>query len=242
MSQQAASTNRIALAIHGGAGIVSRTDMTPGRAQRYRTGLRAALDAGWRVLRQGGTGLDAVCASVVTLENNPLFNAGRGAALNATGEAELDASIMNGATLAAGAVAAIRHARNPVLIARAVMEKTPHVLLAGAAADRFARMQGFAIMPAGYFRTHKSEAALQRIRRRQGAKESDRHGTVGAVALDAQGNLAAATSTGGYTNKKAGRVGDSAVIGAGTYADNATCAVSCTGHGETFSARWSRMT
>lgn len=208
--------------------------MTPWQAQRYRNGLQAALAAGWRVLKQGGTGLDAVCAAVVALEDNPLFNAGHGAALNTAGESELDASIMNGATLAAGAVAAIHHAKNPVLIARAVMEKTPHVLLAGAAADRFARAQGFAVMPAGYFSTRKSEAALQRIRRKQSANESDRHGTVGAVALDDHGNLAAATSTGGYTNKMTGRVGDSAVIGAGTYADNATCAVSCTGHGETF--------
>ena len=234
MPYQAKSTNRIALAIHGGAGAISRGDMSPRQAQRYRNGLQAALAAGWHTLKRHGTALDAVCASVVALENNPLFNAGRGAALNAAGEAELDASIMSGATLAAGAVGAIRHAKNPVLIARAVMEKTPHVLLAGAAADRFARAHGFAAMPAGYFRTHKSEAALQRIRRWQSAKESDRHGTVGAVALDYRGNLAAATSTGGYTNKKAGRVGDSAVMGAGTYADNATCAVSCTGHGETF--------
>lgn len=234
MPRQVGSKKKLALAIHGGAGAISRADMTPRHAARFRDALRAALAEGWRVLKVGGASIEAVCAAVVAMEDDPLFNAGRGAALNAAGEAELDASIMDGATLEAGAVAAIRHAKNPVLVARAVMDKTPYVMLASAAADRFARAQGFAVMPAGYFRTWKSEVALERIRVGQSAKESDRHGTVGAVARDRLGNLAAATSTGGYTNKMAGRVGDSALIGAGTYADNATCAVSCTGHGETF--------
>src|SRR5688500_1453162 len=225
---------KLALAIHGGAGAIVRAQMTPLRARQYRAALKVALDCGWRVLKAGGASLDAVCAAVVAMEDEPLFNAGRGAALNAQGDAELDATIMDGATLAAGAVAAIRHAKNPILVARAVMEKTPHLLLVGAAADRYARAQSFAVMPAKYFRTLKSEVALARVRHRQSAQESDLHGTVGAVARDCNGNLAAATSTGGYTNKMAGRVGDSAVIGAGTYADNATCAVSCTGHGETF--------
>jgi isoaspartyl peptidase/L-asparaginase-like protein (Ntn-hydrolase superfamily) len=223
-----------ALAIHGGAGAIARAHMTPVRARQYRAALKAALAAGWRVLKTGGASLDAVCAAVVAMEDDPLFNAGRGAALNAAGDAELDASIMDGAALAAGAVAAVQRVRNPILLARAIMEKTPHVLLAGAAADRYARAQGLAMAPAKYFRTLKSEVALARVRHRQSGSESDLHGTVGAVALDCNGNLAAATSTGGYTNKMAGRVGDSAVIGAGTYADNATCAVSCTGHGETF--------
>jgi len=208
--------------------------MTPRHAREYRTALKAALAAGWRVLRNGGASLDAVCAAVAALEDDPLFNAGRGAALNAAGGAELDASVMDGATLGAGAVAAIRRVKNPVLLARAVMEHTPHVLLTGAAALRFARAQDHAVMPAAYFRTLKSEIALERFRRRASASDADRHGTVGAVALDGEGNVAAATSTGGYTGKMTGRVGDSAIIGAGTYADNATCAVSCTGHGETF--------
>lgn len=234
MPRQIGSKKTLALAIHGGAGAISRADMTPRHAARFRDALRAALAAGWRVLNEGGASIGAVCAAVVAMEDDPLFNAGRGAALNAAGEAELDASIMDGATLEAGAVAAIRHAKNPVLVARAVMDRTPYVMLTSAAADRFAREQGFAVMPADYFRAWKSEVALERIRVRQSAKESDRHGTVGAVARDGHGDLAAATSTGGYTNKMVGRVGDSAMIGAGTYADNTTCAVSCTGHGETF--------
>ena len=225
---------KLALAIHGGAGAIARADMTPRHAARFRNALNAALAAGWRVLSDGGASIEAVCAAVMAMEDDPLFNAGRGAALNAAGETELDASIMDGATLKAGAVAAIRHAKNPVLVARAIMDKTPYVMLTSAAADRFARECGFAVMPADYFRTWKSEVALERVRFRQSAKESDRHGTVGAVARDRLGHLAAATSTGGYTNKMAGRVGDSALIGAGTYADDTTCAVSCTGHGETF--------
>jgi beta-aspartyl-peptidase (threonine type) len=234
MPRQTGSKKKLALAIHGGAGAISRADMTPRHAARFRDALKAALAVGWRVLNEGGASIEAVCAAVVAMEDDPLFNAGRGAALNAAGEAELDASIMDGATLEAGAVAAIRHAKNPVLVARAVMDKTPYVMLTSAAADRFAREQGFAVMPADYFRTWKSELALERIRVGQGTNESDRHGTVGAVARDRLGYLAAATSTGGYTNKMVGRVGDSALIGAGTYADNATCAVSCSGHGETF--------
>ena len=225
---------KLALAIHGGAGAIPRASMTPVRARQYRSAIRSALTAGWRVLKAGGASLDAVCACVAAMEDDPLFNAGRGAALNADGDAELDASIMEGKTLAAGAVAAMRRARNPVLVARSVMEQTPHVLLVGTAADRYARERGLETGSARYFRTLKSEVALARVRQRATAHESDLHGTVGAVALDGSGNLAAATSTGGYTNKLVGRVGDSAVIGAGTYADNATCAVSCTGHGETF--------
>ena len=207
------------IAIHGGAGVI-RADK-PGA--RHRNALKQALDAAYGEK----TALDAVAAAVVVLEDSPLFNAGRGASFNAEGEVEMDASIMEGATLRAGAVAAVRRIRNPVLAARAVMEDTPHVLLAGDAADRFARKQGLKLEPAEYFRTARRLSALRRNLKND-------HGTVGAVALDGDGNLAAATSTGGYTGKLAGRVGDSPLIGAGNYADNRAAAVSGTGLGEAF--------
>jgi L-asparaginase / beta-aspartyl-peptidase len=212
-----------ALALHGGAGVLRRDKA----GAPHRAALEAALEAGYDILRSGGTSLDAVTAAVAVLEDSPLFNAGRGSCLNAEGEVEMDASIMEGATLAAGAVAAVKRIRNPVLAARAVMEKSPHVLLSGRAADDFAGKQGLALEAAAYFHTEARLAALKKGLQRH-------HGTVGAVALDAQGNLAAATSTGGYTGKLAGRVGDSPIIGAGTYADNRTCAVSGTGWGEAF--------
>jgi L-asparaginase / beta-aspartyl-peptidase len=207
------------LAIHGGAGVMRAHK--PGA--EHRAILEQALEAGY----EQKTALDAVIAAVVVLEDSPLFNAGRGACFNADGEIEMDASVMDGATLRAGAVAAVRSVRNPVLAARAVMEKTEHVLLAGDAADRFAREQGLRLEPSAYFRTEKRFQALKDNLR-------GHHGTVGAVALDADGNLAAATSTGGYTGKLAGRVGDSPIIGAGNYADNRACAVSGTGLGEAF--------
>ncbi len=194
--------------------------------EQHRAVLKQALEAGFQVL-QSGTALDAVAAAVVVLEDSPLFNAGRGACFNADGEIEMDASIMDGAKLRAGAVAAVERIRNPVLAARAVMEHTRHVLLAGDAADRFARQQGLKLENPSYFATPRRLAALK-----QGRKNF--HGTVGAVALDGDGNLAAATSTGGYTGKMAGRVGDSPLVGAGTYADNRACAVSGTGLGEAF--------
>lgn len=232
---------RIVLAIHGGAGTLTRRDITLAGERRYREGLKAALAAGHDILRRGGSALDAATAAVVVMEDDPLFNAGRGAVYNAAGRHELDASIMDGATLAAGAVCAVRRIRNPVLAARAVMQFTPHVLLAGAGAERFARERGLALVAPSYFGTRRRLASLRKERQRRRempgagrATEAERHGTVGAVALDAAGNLAAATSTGGYTNKMAGRVGDSPVIGAGTYADNAACAVSGTGSGEHF--------
>ena len=208
--------------------------MTPRREREYRAGLAAALERGYAVLDGGGSSMDAVTTAVVALEDSPLFNAGRGATLNAAGEHELDASVMDGASGKAGAVAGVRRVRNPVLAARAVMDGTAHVLLAGAAADRCARSAGLALVPPRYFTTPVRVRALRRARKRALTSAADRHGTVGAVALDRFGNLAAATSTGGYTNKMAGRIGDSPIIGAGTYADNATCAVSATGLGEYF--------
>jgi L-asparaginase / beta-aspartyl-peptidase len=213
----------VVLALHGGAGVVRRDK--PGAA--HRAALKAALEAGYEVLRHGGKSLDAVSAAVVVLEDSPLFNAGRGSCFNADGEIEMDASIMDGATLRAGAVAAVTRIRNPVVAARAVMEKTRHVLLAGAGAERFAQVQRLKLEDAEYFRTEARLAALRK-------NLKDHHGTVGAVALDADGNLAAATSTGGYTGKMPGRVGDSPLVGAGTWADNRSCAVSGTGIGEAF--------
>ena len=222
------------ICIHGGAGTVSRARMTARREREYRAGLTAALRAGYAVLDRGGTSLDAVVAAVIVLEDSPLFNAGRGAVFNAAGRHELDAAAMDGASGKAGAVAAVRRVKNPVLAARAVMERTAHVLLAGSAADRFARAAGLAMVPPGYFSTTARAVALARARAHSAASAADRHGTVGAVALDRSGNLAAATSTGGYTNKLPGRIGDSPLVGAGTYAENASCAVSTTGSGEHF--------
>ncbi len=213
------------LAIHGGAGVMR--GITPQGAKRYKGGLERALDAGYAVLEAGGASLDAVAAAVTQLEDDPLFNAGRGAVYTSDERHELDASIMDGATLRAGGVTAVSRIRNPVLAARAVMEHSPHVLLAGRGAEVFARKHGIAFAPPSYFHTSNRLKALRKGLLRH-------HGTVGAVALDAQGNLAAATSTGGYTGKLPGRVGDSPIIGAGTYADNATCAVSGTGLGEAF--------
>ena len=195
--------------------------------EMYCKALESALDAGHQILASGGSSLDAVTAAVVALEDDPLFNAGRGAVYNAAGKHELDASIMDGATLRAGAVAAVSRIRNPVRAARAVMEKGPHVLLVGRGAEQFARKQGLQLASGKYFHTQSRLEALRKGLARH-------HGTVGAVALDRRGDLAAATSTGGYTGKLPGRVGDSPLIGAGTYADNASCAVSGTGWGEAF--------
>ena len=203
-----------------------RRMMTPAAAARYKAGLAQALDAGHEVLKGGGKSLDAVCAAVVALEDLPLFNAGRGACYNTDEKHELDASVMDGATLRAGAVAAVSRIRNPVLAARAVMEKSRHVLLVGRGAERFARQHGLTLVDDSYFHTRSRLTALRK-------KIEGHHGTVGAVALDADGHLAAATSTGGYTGKLPGRVGDSPIIGAGNYADDA-CAVSGTGIGEAF--------
>ena len=224
-----------ALAIHGGAGPIPAQALSPERDKQFRAALQLALDAGHEVLESGGASLDAVTTAVRILENDPLFNAGRGAALTRDGAAELDAAVMEGSTQRAGAVASVRHVRNPVDLARRVMEKSRHVLLVGAGAEEFALEEGLELVPNSYFRT--AERLQQLESEQRGERVSDlipSHGTVGAVALDGKGDLAAATSTGGMTNKRQGRVGDSPIIGAGTYAKNGVCAVSATGHGEFF--------
>jgi L-asparaginase / beta-aspartyl-peptidase len=228
-------THDFALAIHGGAGTPPRAAFDAARAPDYHAGLRRALAAGRAVLADGGAALDAVTAAVIELENDPLFNAGRGAVYTAAGTHEMDAAIMDGRDRRAGAIAGICGPKNPVLAARAVMEKTPHVMLAGAGAMEFCRAQGLDFARPGYFDTESRRRALREFLRGQGLDDqSRRHGTVGAVARDRHGNLAAATSTGGMTGKEPGRVGDSPIIGAGTFADNKSCAVSATGHGEFF--------
>lgn len=226
----------LAIAIHGGAGTLSRHETTAGQEQDYLEGLESALDAGYSRLESGGSSLDAVTAAVTVLEDNPLFNAGCGAVLTRDGLVELDASIMDGGTLAAGAVTGIRHIRNPIALARRVMEQSPHVMLVGEGAEDFARSLGVEFVSNEYFRTPIRQKQLHRLLQGAAEKENDlaAFGTVGAVALDSRGNVAAATSTGGMTGKRWGRVGDSPIIGAGTYANNAGCAVSATGHGEYF--------
>ena len=225
-----------AIAIHGGAGTLSRAETSAEQERAYLQGLSAALDAGFSLLEKGGRSLDAVTAAVVSLEDNPLFNAGCGAVLSRDGLAELDASIMDGATLAAGAVCGLKHIRNPITLARQVMERSPHVMLVGEGAEEFARGQGVELVSNEYIRTPIRQKQLHRLLQGAAEKENDlvAFGTVGAVALDERGNVAAATSTGGMTGKRWGRVGDSPIIGAGTYAANAGCAVSATGHGEYF--------
>ena len=225
-----------AIAIHGGAGAMPRDRLSPEAQQRLRAGLQSALDAGYAVLERGGSSLDAVTAAVRVLEDDPQFNAGRGAVLTRGGTVELDASIMDGRSLRAGAVASVRHVRNPVELARLVMEHSRHVLLVGSGAEEFALEHGMSLVANEYFRTEERARELAIVR--AGSRVSELipvpGGTVGAVALDRDGNLAAATSTGGMTNKRHGRVGDSPIIGAGTYARNGVCAVSATGHGEAF--------
>lgn len=225
------------IAIHGGAGTLPRAEMTAEREQQYRDGLAVALKIGASILERGGSSLDAVTGSVANLEDNPLFNAGRGAVFTFEGLNELDAAIMDGRTRAAGAVSGVRHIKNPIELARTVMEHSDHVLLCGAGAEDFALSRGFAMMPRSYFHTPERWSQLERIRSGDvdlSALTISHIGTVGAVALDRAGNLAAATSTGGMTGKRFNRIGDSPIIGAGTYADNRCCAVSATGHGEIF--------
>lgn len=226
-----------ALAIHGGAGTILRAKMTPEKEAAYHAGLSRALAAGEAVLRDGGPALEAVTEAVVALEDEPLFNAGRGAVYTAAGEQEMDAAVMDGRNRQAGAVTGIFGPRNPVRVARLVLDR-PQVLLAGAPAVELARQAGLPFGDRDWFYTEARWTALQEtLRGRTDDDPARRHGTVGAVAVDAAGNLAAATSTGGMTGKAPGRIGDTPVIGAGTFADNATCAVSATGHGEVF-IRW----
>jgi L-asparaginase / beta-aspartyl-peptidase len=232
-----------AIAIHGGAGTILRSTMTPEREAAYTKALHEALAVGNKILADGGTSLDAVVAAVTSLEDCPLFNAGRGSVFNSAGKHEMDASLMRGSDRAAGAVAGVTGIRNPIGLARLVMEQSPHVLMAGAGAELFAREQGVAFEPEEYFYVAMRYEQWQQAQQEEGIfldhhtspiAEGKKMGTVGAVAIDNWGHLAAATSTGGMTNKRYGRVGDTPLIGAGTYADDETCAVSCTGHGELF--------
>lgn len=230
---------KIAIAVHGGAGPDS--DFIKKNWEGYKKGLEEAVKAGYRILEEGGSSLDAVEAAVNYLEDNSLFNAGRGSALNENGEVEMDASIMDGKNLNCGAVAIVRHVKNPVTLARAVMEKTKHVYLGDMGALSFARQIHLEMRPDSYFVTEHNYEEFEKAAREEGRDPKEaaetqlkrkEHGTVGAVAVDREGNVAAATSTGGIENKKASRIGDSSVIGCGSYANNKTCAVSATGNGE----------
>lgn len=244
---------KFVLVIHGGAGTILKSQMTAEREKAYNDALEQALRTGHDILQKGGTALDAVEASVRSMEDNPLFNAGKGAVFTNEGKNELDAAIMDGRTLTAGSVAGVTTIKNPITAARAVMEKSPHVMMTGAGAEKFAKQQGLEIVDPSYFYTEGRWKDLQRAKAedslkmrsgqtdtlkktwlRQPENKDFKYGTVGAVALDRHGNLAAATSTGGMTNKKFGRVGDAPIIGSGTYANNSTVAISCTGWGEYF--------
>jgi len=235
-------SNNFGIAIHGGAGTILRSSMTEEKEKQYTTALQQAINTGYTILQKGGSSLDAVEGAIISLEDCPLFNAGKGAVFNNKGGHEMDASIMYGKDLSAGAVSLIKNVKNPISLSRAVMEKSEHVFLCGDGAEEFAKKMNLPFESDEYFNdAFRHEQWLK-------AKEADgsfldhnvqtqgdkKFGTVGAVALDVNGNLAAGTSTGGMTNKKFGRVGDSPVIGAGTYANNNTCAISCTGHGELF--------
>ena len=231
------------IAIHGGAGTITRAQFTDEQQQAYEAKLAEAVNAGHAVLAAGGEAMDAVIAAIQVLEDSPFFNAGKGAVYTFDGGHELDASLMNGADLAAGAVAGVTTVKSPIALARAVMEKSVHVMLSGEGAEQFASEQGLELVDNSYFNTDNRYQQLLDAKKRLGVADyqayqqlDDRfkYGTVGAVALDKQGNLAAGTSTGGMTAKRWGRVGDAPIIGAGTWADNASCAVSATGHGEYF--------
>ena len=235
VAQVSATAATPVLVIHGGAGVIAK-EVTPEKEKAVRDGLQHALQAGYAQLTAGKPALDAVTAVITTLEDDPNFNAGRGAVFNHDGRNELDASIMDGATLRAGSVANVHRVKNPILLARAVMEKSPHVMLVGDGAEQFAQSIGMTLVDPKYFYTEQRWQQLQKALEEEKAQivaptKAPHHGTVGAVALDRAGNLAAGTSTGGMTNKRFGRVGDSPIIGAGTYA-NAKCAVSATGWGE----------
>ena len=235
-AEQPATPRRLAIAIHGGAGVIAREQLGADGGAAYRQGLEAALDAGYAVLEAGGSSLDAVTTAVRLLEDNPLFNAGRGAVLAHDGRAYLDASIMSGEDLSAGAVTGVTTVRHPIDLARRVMEDSPHVMLSGEGAEEFAGLKGLERVPNDWFITPTRRQQLDRVLQGRSAPRNELQGlgTVGAVAVDARGDVAAATSTGGMTNKRWGRIGDAPIIGAGTYANNASCAVSATGHGEYF--------
>jgi len=244
-------SNKYGIVIHGGAGTILRENMSKEQEQAYLSKLNEALDSAYVILHKNGTALDAVTAAIKIMENSPLFNAGKGSVFSSAGKNEMDASIMDGQTLQAGAIASVTKIKNPILAARCVMEKSPHVLLIGVGAEDFSREKGIELVDEKYFHDEMRWKQFQKVKELQKIKldhsdekgeiinpdepfKDEKFGTVGAVALDKHGNLAAGTSTGGMTNKQFGRVGDSPIIGAGNYADNATCAISCTGHGEFF--------
>lgn len=237
---QTASEAPVTLVIHGGAGTIRKENMSPEREKAYQAVLKQALDTGYAVLLSGGTSVDAVIASITLMEDSPLFNAGKGAVFNHAGKNELDASIMDGSNLMAGSVAGVATIKNPITAAHAVMTRSEHVMLAGRGAEAFAEEQGLQIVDPAYFvDSTRYQQFLKRQKTKDAASgnskvENEKFGTVGAVALDKFGNIAAGTSTGGMSNKKYGRVGDSPIIGAGTYANNKTCGVSATGWGEYF--------
>jgi beta-aspartyl-peptidase (threonine type) len=234
----------IGIVIHGGAGTILRKNMTPEKEAAYRETLEKAIRVGHEILKKGGSSQEAVEKTIHVMEDSPLFNAGKGAVLTADGTIELDASFMNGATLDAGAISGVRTVKHPITAAIKVMENSPHVMLSGQGADQFASEQGLEIVEPEYFFTERRINALKRVKEAEGQTQTSvgeelflnnqRYGTVGCAALDADGNLAAGTSTGGMTNKKWNRIGDAPIIGAGTYANNATCAISATGWGEFF--------
>lgn len=247
LSAQKTSDKNFMIVIHGGAGTILKKNMTPEQEKAYNDKMSEALKAGYDTLSKGGTSVAAVEAAIRVMEDSPLFNAGKGSVFTNDGKNEMDASIMDGKTLMAGAVAGVRTIKNPITGAKTVMEKSPHVMMVGKGAEQFAKEKGVQIVDTSYFYDEKRWKQLQKAKEEEKQKlEPDttgfvpdwktdyKFGTVGAVALDIYGNLAAGTSTGGMTNKRFGRVGDSPIIGAGTYASNNTCAVSCTGHGEYF--------
>ncbi|HEX8460369.1 MAG TPA: isoaspartyl peptidase/L-asparaginase, partial [Segetibacter sp.] len=240
------------LVIHGGAGTILKSQMTPAKEEAYKGALTEALQKGYSILKSGGSSLDAIVAAIKVMEDNPLFNAGKGSVFTNEGKNEMDAAIMDGSNLKAGSVAGVTTIKNPVTAARAVMDKSEHVMMAGRGAEKFAGANGCEIVDPSYFYTPERYSGLQKALKEDSLKllnnspekphglllqpfnRDYKYGTVGAVALDSKGNLAAATSTGGMTNKKFGRIGDAPIIGAGTYANNSTCAISCTGWGEYF--------
>ena len=231
---------KTSLVIHGGAGTILKTSMTPEKESQYKQALQDALDLGYKILENNGTAMDAVKAAVVSLEDSILFNAGRGSVFTHKGTHEMDASIMDGKTLQAGAVAGVKNIRNPVLLADSIIKNSEHIFLCGEGAEEFAKLYNIQTEPDEYFFSQFRHDQLKHAQESEAvvldhsSPNEKKFGTVGAVACDASGNIAAATSTGGMTNKKFGRVGDTPIIGSGTYANNKTCAISCTGHGEPF--------